>query len=142
MSKSAVKLFRDPLRAAKAAEDLKSNGFKGQEIGIVVSSGESAEKLGATVTKDVTAALSDLSDRSEEAIKYYEAGLEVGGVLINVKADEARLAKAQEILKSADVGDSPKRFEMWSSSPAFPAAEKMSATNPIDAKMSGDFRKY
>ena len=56
--------------------------------------------------------------------------------------DAAGIEKAQGIMRQIDFADTPHYFEMWSSSPAFPVAEKMSATDPLDAKMSGDFRKY
>ena len=141
MSKSAVKLFRNPACAAKAAEELKSQGFKAEEIGILASDDATAKKVGAKATDDIAAALAG-AELSEDAVAYLELGVSLGGVLINVNADEARLAQAREIMRIADLGDDPKRFEMWSTSPAFPIAEKMSATDPLDAKMSGDFRKY
>ena len=142
MPKAIVKLFRDPAQAAKAAEELKAQGFKADDIGLLVSEGATADKMGAKVTKDIGAALSSMGDVTEEAIKYYEQGASLGGVLISVKGDEASLDKAQGIMRQADFADAPNRFDMWSSSPAFPAAGRMSAIDPLDAKMSGDFRKY
>ena len=142
MPKAIVKLFRDPASAAKAAEELKSQGFKAEEIGLLVSDGAAAGKLGTKATDDIGAALSGIEDVTEEAVKYYEQGASLGGVLISVKGDEASLDKAQGIMRQVDFADAPNQFDMWSSSPAFPAAGRMSATDPLDAKMSGDFRKY
>ena len=142
MSKSVVKLFRDPQLAAKAADELKSKGFKEAEISILVSDGEKAKKVGAKATKDIGAALAKMKDLSQEASQYYENAASVGAILLSVTADEKRLAQAQNIMRGAEFSDMPNRFDMWSTSPGFPVAEKMSATNPLDAKMSGDFRKY
>jgi hypothetical protein len=141
MSKAVVKLFRDPIAAAKAVEELKSGGFKAEEIGILVRDGEKAKKLGTKVTKEIGAALTKL-DLPEDTARYYEFSASMGGILISVQTDEARLPQAREVLRKADLGTTPAKEEMWASSPAFPAAERMSATDPIDAKMTGDFRKY
>ena len=142
MSKSVVKLFRDPQLAAKAADELKSKGFKETEISILVSDGEKAKKVGAKATKDIGTALAKMKDLSQEAAQYYENAASVGAILLSITADEKRLAQAQGIMRGAEFSDMPNRFDMWSTSPGFPVADKMSATNPLDAKMSGDFRKY
>jgi len=141
MANTVVKLFRDPLVAARAAEELKSKGFKAEEIGILVRDGEKAKKLGTKVTKEIGAALTKL-DLPEDTLRYYEFGASVGGILISVQTDEARLPQAREVLRGTDLGAAPSSEEMWASSPAFPAAGRMTATDPIDAKMTGDFRKY
>ncbi len=141
MANTVVKLFRDPLVAARAAEELKSKGLKAEEIGILVRDGEKAKKLGTKVTKEIGAALTKL-DLPEDTVRYYEFGASVGGVLISVQTDEARLPQAREVLRMADLGAASARGEMWASSPAFPTAGRMTATDPIDAKMTGDFRKY
>ena len=138
---AVVKLFRDPLSAARATEELKSKGFKAEEIDILVSDVDKAKKLGAKATDKIGAALTKL-DLPEDTVRYYEFVASVGGVLISVQADESRLPQAQEILREAVIKDAPKKGEMWASSPAFPAAERMTATDPIDAKMTGDFRRY
>jgi len=141
MANTVVKLFRDPLVAARAAEELKSKGFKAEEIGILVRDGEKAKKLGTKVTKEIGAALTKL-DLPEDTVRYYEFGASVSGILISVQTDEARLPQAREILRGTDLGAAPSSEKMWASSPAFPAAGRMTATDPIDAKMTGDFRKY
>lgn len=141
MAKVVAKLFRDPLSAEKAAKELKSQGFKADEIGILVRDREKAERLGTEATEEIGAALTNLLDLPDEALRYYEFGVTVGGVLISVHSDETRLPQAREILRGADVGVVA-RGEMWASSPAFPAAGRMTETDPIDAKMTGDFRRY
>ncbi|MBE0415806.1 MAG: hypothetical protein IBX36_04615 [Dehalococcoidia bacterium] len=142
MAKATVKFFRDPLNAEKAAQELRSKGFKADEIGILVRDKEKAERLGTGATEEIGAALANLLDLPEETLKYYEFGVSVGGVLISVHTDEARLPQARKILREADVGVAPSKGEMWASSPAFPAAGRMTQTDPIDAKMTGDFRRY
>ena len=142
MSKSIVKLFRDPQSATKALKELKSKGFKADEIGVLVRDGERAKKVGAKATKDIGAALAKIEGLSTEAIKYFENAASVGAILVSVSADEKRLADARQIMREADFAGVPNKFDMWSASPGFPKAEKMSATNPVDAKMTGDFRRY
>ena len=141
MSSAVVKLFKDPVVAAKATEELKSKGYKAEEIGILVLDGDKAKQLGAKVTKEIGAALAKL-DVPEDTAAYYEFSASMGGILISVQTDEARITQAREILRNAGLGATPAREEMWASSPAFPVAERMSATDPIDARMTGDFRKY
>ena len=170
MAKAAVKLFKDPLNAEKAAAELKAKGFKAAEIGILVRDQAKAAKFTSAKTAEVTlpqagttlalgamaaalattaasaeeavATLADLLGLPEEAVKYYEFGLTAGGILISVHADEARLPQAQEILRSADTLVAAAKGEMWGSSPGFASAGRMTETNPIDAKMTGDFRRY
>jgi len=142
MAKVMSKLFRDTLSAEKAAAELNSKGFKAEEITILVSDKEKADRLGAEVTKEIGAALTSLSDLPEEALNYYEFAVSMGGILISVHTDEARLPQAREILRGADLEVAPASEQMWASSPAFPAAGRMTETDPIDAKMTGDFRRY
>lgn len=142
MAKAVVKLFRDPLKAERAAEELKAKGFKGDEIGILVCDKEKAKILGTEPTEEIGAALTNLLHLPEETLRYYEFGVSVGGVLISVHTDEARLALAQETLRSAEVLFTPARGGMWASSPGFASAGRMTETDPIDARMTGDFRRY
>ena len=141
MSSVVVKLFKDPVVAAKATGELKSKGYKAEEIGILVRDGDKAKALGAKVTDEIGAALTKL-DVPEITAAYYEFNASMGGILISVQADEARIPQAREVLRKASLEATPAREGMWASSPAFPAAERMSATDPIDTKMTGDFRKY
>jgi len=142
MPKAAVKLFKDPQNAEKAAQELRSKGFSAKEIGILVRDKEKAERLGTEATEEIGAALTNLLDFPEETLRYYEFGISVGGVLISVHTDEARLLQAQQILRAADVLVAAARGEMWATSPGFAAAGRMTETDPIDAKMTGDFRRY
>jgi hypothetical protein len=169
VAKAAVKLFKDPINAEKAAAELEAKGFKADEIGILVHDKKKAVKFTGTKTVEVTlpeagsavalgamatalgkadnseeamAALTDVLGLPEETVRYYDFGLAVGGILISVHTDEARLAQAQEILRSADVLVTAAKGEMWGSSPGFGSAGRMTETDPIDAKMTGDFRRY
>ncbi len=166
MAKAAAKLFKDPVNAEKAAQELKSKGF--EEIGILVRHRDKAARFPALETKEVAlpeagsalalgtmatalagasgeeaiAALTSFLDLPEESVRYYDFGISVGGVLVAVQADEARLSQAREILRQADVLVTAARGEMWASSPGFGAASRMTETDPLDAKMTGDFRRY
>ena len=169
MAKAAVKLFKDPINAEKAAAELEAKGFKADEIGILVHDKKKAVKFTGTKTVEVTlpeagsamalgamatalgkadnseeamAALTDVLGLPEETARYYDFGLVAGGILISVHTDEARLAQAQEILRSADVFAAAAKGELWGSSPGFGSAGRMTETDPIDAKMTGDFRRY
>ena len=170
MAKTAVKLFKDPVNAEKAAAELEAKGFKADEIGILVGDKKKAAKFASTQAAELTlpqagstqalgamatalakagassdevmAALTDLLGLSKEAVRYYDFGLSVGGILISVHTDEARLPQAQEILRSADALVAATKGELWGSSPGFASADRMTETDPIDAKMTGDFRRY
>ena len=171
MAKTAVKLFKDPQQAEKAVADLKAAGYKAEDIGILTASISAAKKLAgdatfatdlklpgvgpvcaigplATVLNEVItakgdseAALATTLNIPEETVKYYEFGVAVGGVLISVHADEGRSSKAQAILRSAGA-ETAEKGARWSKSPGFASASRMTQTNPIDAPMSGDFRRY
>ncbi len=169
MAKTAVKLFKDPLSAEKAAAELEAKGFKADEIGILVRDKKKTAKFTSTKTCEVIlpqagnilalgamatalgkaadseeamAALTNVLGLPEETVGYYEFGLSVGGILISVHTDEARLSQAQEILRAADALVAAAKGEMWGSSPGFASAGRMTETDPIDAKMTGDFRRY
>ena len=58
----------------------------------------------------------------------------------SVKADEAKLEDAKQVLRAVPVCSCGDRI--CGTSPGFQVASRMSATNPIDAPMSGDFRRY
>ena len=141
MSKAVVKLFKKPDLASKAADELKAKGFKAEEIDILVSDSSKAKKLGAKATSDIGAALTKLG-LPEDTAKYYEFSASMGGIIVSVKADDARLSQAREVLRTVDPGAAQASEQMWTSSPAFQAAGRMSASDPIDAKMTGDFRQY
>jgi hypothetical protein len=142
MAKAAVKFFRNPLNAEKAAEELRSKGFKADEISILVHDREKAQRLGTEATEEIRSALTNLLELPEETLRYYEFGVSVGGVLISVHTEEGRLHQAQQILREAALLVAPARGEMWAQSPGFASASRMTGTDPLDAKMTGDFRRY
>jgi len=164
-----LKLFKDPANAERAAAELGSKGFKAEEIGVLVGDKKKAARFSSTQAAELTlpqagstlalgamatalgkaasseeamTALTDLLGLPEETVKYYEFGLVAGGVLMSVHAEEARLSQAQEILRSADVLVAATKGELWGSSPGFASAGRMTETDPIDSKMTGDFRRY
>ena len=122
MASAVVKLFRMPEEAQKALSDLKGKGYKGEDI--------------SGVTPD---ALAKDWGLDEETVKYYQFGVALGGILVGAKTDEGKAADARSIMRSAE--SSPER-EKVATNPSFRQAERMSATNPMDSPMSGDFRKY
>jgi len=167
MAKAIAKLFRDPKNAEKAIKELKTHGFDIKEIGILMRQGEEAH-LVHSLTKgaasaqaslpevgiaigtgplaaalkqaDPGAALAEALGITPEAYEYFRFGILVGGIVVSVHDTEERLAKAGAVLRAAV--PKPQLEETGSKSPAFAMAERMNATNPIDAPMSGDFRKY
>ena len=139
MSKVETKLFREPDEAKQAVSDLKGKGFKESEI-VVLASQERAKELGAEV-KAVTdpGKLTEIGV-PEETVNYYQYSLPSGGIVVSVQGDEARVEQAQEVLRTVPVCSCGDRI--CGASPGFQAASRMSATNPVDAPMSGDFRRY
>jgi len=166
MAKTIVKLFRDPKIAEKAIGDLIKHGFLATEIGTISQKGkadylhllfkETAREhtslpetgdvvatgpLAAVVRQaDPGAALIETLNITPEAYDYYRFGILSGGILISVHDSEQRLKKAASVLRSAI--PKPIMMETGAKSPGFATADRMNATNPIDAPLSGDFRKY
>jgi len=154
MSKAIAKLFRDPGHAARAVADLLAKGFKSEEIGILVKA-EVGLELAGKVGKDparrqlagvgAMIALGPLAQDEEAPLKaielpddvlgYYEMGLRLGGVLLSVHSQK-REGEARRVLLRAEVTPGEK------AEGGFPRAERMTATDPVDAKMTGDFRRY
>jgi len=139
MAKVAVKLFREPGEAKEAIGELKAKGFKKEEI-VVLTSAERAKDLGGDIKP-----VSDVGKLTEigvpeETVNYYQFGITSGGIVVSVQADESRVAQAQELLRAVPICSCEDRI--CGTSPGFQAASRMSATNPIDAPMSGDFRRY
>lgn len=122
MASAVVKLFRMPEEAQKALSELKNQGYTAEDI-----TSASAQEL------------ADVWGLDQETVKYYQFGVALGGILVGVKADEAKASEVRKVMRSAE--SSPERVKVVSS-PAFKQANRMSATNPMDAPMSGDFRKY
>ncbi len=163
MVKKVARLYKDPGTALKVVEALKASGFSDSEVGLLMrgngqSSPDGATRLALPEIGDgiasgyIAAALSQGGAKEEELDKalagalgvsadvldYYKFGVAVGNVLVSVQADEDKLAKAKQVLRQADT--------MLQSSKAraqgFTLASRMTATNPVDAPMSGDFRRY
>jgi len=127
MPEVIAKLFREPNDADQAINELKAKGYDVEVI-----------RSGADL---VEIALAE-SGLSEEALSYYRLGLTLGGMVVRVSTDESKADEARNILRVTGVRPLTERAPQWANSPGFAAASKMSATNPIDAPMSGDFRKY
>ena len=167
MAKIVAKLFRDPRDAKAALGELKKNGFKETEIGVLVKlpgamfpecktkvsfagMGEVAthgalqapleEASNSAEKPSLAAALSKALGVIEDAARYFEFGISMGSVLVAVDTDETKVPQAQNIMRL--IGSVPVKVEMPKTSPGFEQAGRMAATDPVDAPMSGDFRKY
>lgn len=121
MIKTVTKLYRVPEDAQKALNELAGQGYQAGEINI-----------------EQQKALLDIWGLDEDTINYYQWGVSLGGILVGVQTKEDDVSKVRRILRNAE----SKTDNTICSSPAFKVADRMSATNPIDASMSGDFRKY
>ncbi len=161
MAKVQTKLFRRPEDAKKAISELQAKGFKAEEIGVVTSGKgkkEMADSIKPTADVDsVTAmghatslsksgndlakALAEFWSVPEETANYYQHGISLGGIVVSVHADDAQAEKAHGILRDASAHER-KKMPLQKISPGFLKASRMSSTNPIDAPMSGDFRRY
>ncbi|MDO8673891.1 MAG: hypothetical protein Q7O66_20970 [Dehalococcoidia bacterium] len=125
MAKTMVKLFQDPAAAARAITELVFSGAKLADIGVAVKSPVACDTLsreaGVSFTARVDAptsgtialsgpaaggntfeSLAAIWDVAKEGLFYYESGLQRGGVVVSVQADEAGAASARAILRSAD----------------------------------------
>jgi hypothetical protein len=160
MAKVLTKLFRRPEDAQKAIHELKAKGIKAEEIGIVTSGKgkkemehtlkpaadiHSVTALGhaASLAKegDLAKALVEFWGVPEDTVSYYQRAIALGGIVVSVHADDAQAEKAHEILRAA-TAHARKKMPLQEISPGFLKASRMSCTNPIDAPMSGDFRRY
>ncbi|MFO8101072.1 MAG: hypothetical protein R6U37_02720 [Dehalococcoidia bacterium] len=119
-----TKLFKRPEDVEKAMSDLKGLGC---EASIIERGGES----------DL-----DSLNLSEQALDFYKFGIAIGGKVIKAEVDDARADDAKRALLEAGFEELTEREPQWANSPKFGAGVKMSSTNPLDAQMSGDFRKY
>ncbi len=162
MARILAKLFRDPRHAAAALDELKKKGFGAEEIGIVSRpNGHEGQKVAfpglgevvaagpvqgpvsqasATPEGALSAALAQVLGVPADAAGYYEFGVSIGGVLVTVHTEDDRAQTAREVLRVAAPGIKPTLTN--NRSPGFLQAERMMATDPVDAPMSGDFRKY
>ncbi len=165
MVKTINKLYKNPKAALKAAEALKAKGFSDSEVGLLmrgngqlavkgatklalprigdgVASGHLAAALsqGAAKEEDLDKALAGALGISADVVDYYKFGVTVGSVLVSVQADEKKLADAKQVLHQAEAA--PHHAKTATTSPGFAHASRMAATNPVDAPMTGDFRRY
>ncbi|MFA4836816.1 MAG: hypothetical protein WC749_12200 [Dehalococcoidia bacterium] len=126
MAKVVAKLFKRPTDVNQAVKDLKAKGYNAT----IIASGANLNK--------------DLADAGlpEQALEYYKLGLATGGQVVKVSVDDAKVGEVDKILLAAGFEDMVNKPPQYSTSPGFAKGDRMSATNPIDAKMSGDFRKY
>ena len=138
MANVTTKLFREPDEAKQAVEELKAKGFKAEEIVVVAGSGRAGSLSGLKPVSD-TAKLAEMGV-PEATVNYYQYSVNAGGIVVGVQADDARVGKAQEALRAIPVCSCGDRI--CDVSPGFIKASRMSATNPLDAEMSGDFRRY
>ena len=139
MAKAVTKLFRDLGEAKTAIGDLKAKGYKADEVVVVAGAQRSKEIGGDVKPMSDPGKLASLGV-PEATVDYYKYVVSAGGIVVGVQADESRLAEAQEILRGVEACACEERA--CDTSPGFEAASRMSATNPLDATMSGDFRRY
>ncbi|MBI4331231.1 MAG: hypothetical protein HY673_08120 [Chloroflexi bacterium] len=161
MSKIVAKLFRDPRDATNALAELKKKGFPDDEIGIlsrpdgrqgqkvafpgigeIVTGGAIKPSIAEAEAKPekpaLAAALAQILKLPEDAAGYFEFGVSMGGVLVTVHTADEKAGAAREILRAS----SPSAHSANAFAPGFTQASRMAATDPVDAPMSGDFRKY
>lgn len=128
MADIVVKLFRVPEEAQKATSELQKDGYKVEEI--------------TNNTKgDLKNILTAAWKLDEESTKYYLWGISLGSVLIGVHTEPSKTTRVRHILRSHESAIE-KKMSKIDNSPAFKHAKRMSSTDPMDASMSGDFRKY
>ena len=118
------KLFRKQEDAEKAATDLKGMGGS---VSVIEKSAEGEL---------------DSMGLSEQTLDYYKMGLSIGGKVVTVDIDDAKAAEANKLLIDTGFDELTERPTQWATSPSYVQAERMSATNPMDAEMTGDFRVY
>lgn len=163
--KMVARIYRDPADAQRAVEKLLSAGFRAGDVGVAARLEHTAKSVFGEKTVSVAlsgaslaasgalaAALGDGSGEgkraaetlatalgvSQEAAEYYDFVLGAGGVLVAVNAAEGKEPEIARILGEAD--SVPQKAGV--SSPGFKAASRMAGSNPVDAAMTGDFRKY
>ena len=139
MAKAATKLFREPGEANAALDGLKAKGFKPEEV-VVVANEERAKAIGGDVKSVSDPGKLAGMGVPEATVDYYKYVVSVGGIVVGVQGDEARVAEAQALLRGVEPCACDE--QACDTSPGFYAAGRMSATNPLDATMSGDHRRF
>jgi hypothetical protein len=168
MARPLAKIFDDLSQARAALEALEEQGF-GPEVGLAVRDQAIARRLiGEWLTEASTVEIPEVgkvlvtgplatnltgcdstAERLAELIgippvsftAYYQSGLRRGGALILVQAEGERTRKARALLAAAEAIQASFR-DPRANSPAFVNADRATETNPLDLRMSGDFRKY
>jgi hypothetical protein len=167
MSKLVSRLYRDPADASAAVHHLISSGYKSNDVGVIARSERTArsvlgEKVDKTVvhavdeilvatgfvapaltngmgqTGGLAAALAQVLGVRDEAAEYFEFGLGLDGVVVVVQTEESKVTEVHAILGESAANPRP----VGVSGSGFEKSARMSATNPVDATMTGDFRKY
>ena len=123
---TVAKLFKRPEDVEKALADLKGMGLNPS---VIQKDADLDKELGNI-------------GLPEAALDYYKVGVAVGGKVIKVDVDEAKVNEVNTLLVATGFDKLTERPAQWFTSPGFAKAPRMASTNPIDAKMSGDFRKY
>lgn len=126
MAKVVAKLFKRPEDVNQVIKDLKA---KGLDASVIENSSEIDKQLADT-------------GLPEQALEYYKTGVMIGGKIVKVSVDDAKAGEVNELLIAAGFNSLVDRPAQWFTSPGFVKAKRMSGTDPIDAQMSGDFRKY
>lgn len=160
------KLYRNPAQARQVVDRLLLAGFKAEYISVLGAEEESVKEalepiagsntdgvecskggrfhaaggLGKMLSghSSLSPSLAEVLRVSAELSDYYEFGISSGGVLVAINAAGPELDKARAILRQRD--GKPEKAGVQS--PGFREAGRMSGTNPVDATMTGDFRKY
>ncbi len=169
MEKIITKLYRNPREAERAMSKLISEGYQeegnigtlmlskeGKEgfssgtkvvtlpsVGVISATGRLASAISpvdAASGEELTPLLAKALSISLEEAEYYSFSLSVGSVLVSVHTEEDKAQRARQLLNEAE--SIPQTVETQANSPGFSVTERMSTTNPIDAPMTGDFRKY
>ncbi len=134
-----TKLFREPKDVLQAVGELKAKGFKADDI-VVLASEARAKSLGADIKTISDAGKLAEMGVPEDTVNYYSYSVPMGRIVVGIKTDEARIDEAKALLRAVPICSLGDRI--IGTSPGFLQASRMSATNPIDAPMSGDFRRY
>lgn len=156
-----VKLYKDLGQARAAVEALLQGGFKAEELTVVGSTsalarlealkgasrgrvavdGRSLEVAGPLSGQasqgELTTVLREVLGVPEDVLEYYRFGLVTGGLLLGVPGDEGRGEEARKLLRRLGGRGVEK-----TKSPGFDRATRMTGSDPVDAKMTGDFRRY
>lgn len=170
MAKVAVKLFRNLQEAEEAVGKLRAKGYHNEEIGVLTGEtvdlsrfaqngqqakgvdipgtgkvnalGPLATALASPGTDSPAQVLAKAMAIPEEALAYYQVGISLGRVLLSVHGEASRVGEAREIMRALTAQAPHVRVVPGSQSPGFSTAGRMTETDPIDAKFSGDFRRY